>query len=219
MAVVTAARPAHEALIHARFTASAENLSDLTRALLTMGRSAPAEQHLPITTVHALVEDAAEALAEALSSNTPGTFTAKKAARARVAEALDSAEHVIRAVDPSAARPFRGTDMPVTLKDIVRSALAYNPADLPTAQALAFAGGQAAVLVYCRSDNGTGRRITAVIGSGIDTAEGWIPAHPPLACTFTRVNGRKDAADNARRVLAARIVAEVPVRWVNDPRP
>ncbi|WP_127357650.1 hypothetical protein [Actinacidiphila soli] len=81
------------------------------------------------------------------------------------------------------------------------------------------------VLVHCTSDHRTGREITARISAGVRTEMGWVDAHPPLVLRFQRLDGRRDAADNARRLLwrknpAKRYLAvtDVPVKFCNHPR-
>ncbi|EST18061.1 hypothetical protein [Streptomyces roseochromogenus] len=80
--------------------------------------------------------------------------------------------------------------------------------------------GTPAVRIQCRKDTKTGRRITAIIASGIRTMTGqFLPAHDAIIQTFARVDGRLDAATNARRVLARRLAlpADLPVSWENKP--
>jgi hypothetical protein len=51
--------------------------------------------------------------------------------------------------------------------------------------------GTPAVRIQCRADNGTGRRITAIITSGIRTMTGdFLPAHDGLPVTWENKPGR-----------------------------
>ncbi|MBL1086863.1 hypothetical protein JK359_33700 [Streptomyces actinomycinicus] len=214
MAVVTAARAAHEILRFARTTPSQDNLRDLRQALRAMGRLAPAEHHLDIVTVHDEIAGAAEELVSARRD-----FTARRAALAYIDAALNQAEKVMLTLDPAAASPFRPTDIPATPEDITASAIAYNAACFTDwyAEIRSIKDGTPAVRVHCRSDHRTGRTITAVITAGVDTTDGFVAAHPPVAHTFTRLDGRETPADNARRAIAARLsFPGIPIEWTSD---
>ncbi|MFI6658044.1 hypothetical protein ACIBL8_21275 [Streptomyces sp. NPDC050523] len=216
MAVVTAARAAHEILRFTRGTPSQDNLRDLRQAIRAMGRLAPAEHHLDIVTAHDEIGNAAEELAAARRD-----FPARRAALTHIGTALDQAEKVMLALDPAAASPFRPTDIPAAPEDIKASAVAYNAGCFTDwyAETRTIQAGTPAVRVHCRSDHRTGRIITAVITAGVDTTDGFVAAHPPVAHTFTRLDGRLNAADNARRAIAVRLsFPGLPIEWTNDTR-
>jgi hypothetical protein len=217
MAVVTAARAAHEVLSSARRTPAQDDLRELRHALLALVPTAPGEYHLDIVTVHDCLDVAAQALEAARRD-----FTARRAALRTLDHVLADAERIILALDPTAATPLQLEDLPATADDITVSTLAYNtphPDDRPE-DAAPTRGGTPVVRVTCRSDSKLGRRITAVITTGVESGGRFWPAHPPVARSFHRRDGRLSAAETARRALAARLAfIAAPVRWIDDRRP
>jgi hypothetical protein len=126
---------------------------------------------------------------------------------------------VILAIEPH-AKQMRGTDMPTTADDIRAAARAYNAVDGAPEELSAIETGTPTVRVWCNSDSGTGWNVTAHFTAGVDTPLGHIPSHPPIVLRFRKFDGRLNAADNARRVLhPKRLRVDVPVQFLNDPRP
>ncbi|MFD6194365.1 hypothetical protein [Streptomyces sp. NPDC060275] len=125
------------------------------------------------------------------------------------------------ALDPAAASPFRPTDIPAAPEDIRASAVAYNAAcfDDWYADTRSIKAAAPTVRIHCNADHRTGRIITAVITAGVRTADGFVAAHPPVAHSFTRLDGRLTPADNARRAMAARLrFPGLPVEWTDGRR-
>ncbi|MET8768227.1 hypothetical protein [Streptomyces sp. NPDC004658] len=216
MAVITAARAAYEILRYARRTPAQDDLRDLRGALLALGPTAPTDINLDVITAHDELGEAADDLKNARDRR---DFTARRAALRRLDEVFTSIEKIILTIDPTADRPLELEDIPATAADIVSSTLGYNAAyrDDPEVGVASVEKGTPTVRVHCRSDSKLGRMITAVITAGVNTAAGFVPAHPPVARTFTRRDGRLNAAETARRALRARMTfVAVPVQWIND---
>lgn len=188
------------------------DLDDLARHLHAVGKAAPTAHHREILEAQAdVIEGAWEAL------RTAGNLRARNAAHDKARAAVERARSVILDVAPHAHR-IHGTDMPATADTIRAAARAYNAVGSTPEELSAIESGMPTVRVWSRSDSGTGWDITARITAGVDSPLGHIPAHPPLVVTFRRVDGREDAATNARKVLGPRVSVDVPVQYCEDSR-
>ncbi|MER5222902.1 hypothetical protein [Streptomyces flaveus] len=168
---------------------------------------------LELTEAHADVEEAWEALRAARG------LTARNDANQKVRAAVERARAVILALEPH-AKQMHGTDMPTIAEEIRAAARAYNAVDSTPEELSAIETGTPTVRVWCSNDSGTGWNVTAHITAGIDSPQGHIPAHPPIVLHFRRRDGCLNAADNARKVLhPKRLRVDVPVQFLNDPRP
>ncbi|WP_371605010.1 hypothetical protein OG345_42085 (plasmid) [Streptomyces sp. NBC_01220] len=141
----------------------------------------------------------------------------RAAANLLVRASIDTARAAILAMAPHAAR-MHGTDLPATADDIRAAALAYNAVDGSHEELTEIQAGTPSIRVHCRSDSGTGWTVTAVITAGVDTRFGHIPAHPAIIVKFRKTDGRRDAAENARRIFGARFRVDVPVTYVANRR-
>ncbi|MFF4902335.1 hypothetical protein [Streptomyces sp. NPDC001068] len=199
-----AALAAYEATVCAT---APRDLEDLGRHLLTLGKHAPSEHHLAIVDAKDAVEDAWESL------RTAGDLRARNAAHDQARAAVEQARAVILAVAPHAHR-MHGTDLPSTAEEIRTAAVAYNAVDGTAEELTAAETGTPLVRVQCSSDSGTGWNVTATITAGVDTPQGFIPAHPAIVAKFRKRDGREDAAANARKVIGALFSVAVPVEYV-----
>ncbi|MEU1275637.1 hypothetical protein [Streptomyces sp. NPDC005799] len=202
---------AYESATHAALSSAPRDLEDLAHHLLALGKVAPTAQHLEIVEAQGDVEEAWEALRAARG------LTARNAAFDKARTAVERARAVILAVAPHAHR-MHGTDVPATAEEIRAAARAYNAVGSTPEELSAVETGTPQVRVHCASDNGTGWKVTATITAGVDTPLGFIPAHPPLAETFRKRDGREDATVNARRVIGALFRVAVPVEYALDRR-
>ncbi|MFG2408698.1 hypothetical protein ACGFR8_31025 [Streptomyces brevispora] len=166
---------------------------------------------LGATNALASVEDGRYALASARN------LRDRAAANLLVRAAIDTARSAILTIAPHAAR-MHGTDLPATAEEIRAAALAYNDIDGSHEELSDIKAGTPSVRVHCRSDTGTGWTVIAVITAGVDSRFGHIPAHPPIIVKFRKIDGRLNAAENARRVFGARFRVDVPVTYVADRR-
>lgn len=137
---------------------------------------------------------------------------------------MERARAVILAVEPH-AKQMRGTDMPVTADDIRAAARAYNAVGGAPEELSAIETGTPTVQVWCRNGPGLGREVIVHITAGVRADIGHIPAHSPIVLRFRRLDGRMNAAENARRLLwrvtpAKRYlrVEDVPVEFLQDSR-
>ncbi|QOV40230.1 hypothetical protein IM697_18590 [Streptomyces ferrugineus] len=203
-----AAMAAYEATM---FCTGPRDLEDLAHQLLALGKVAPTAHHLEVGEAHADVEGAWEALRTA--PDRQARTTAHDKARA----AVERARAVILAVAPHAHR-MHGTDVPGTAEEIRAAAVAYNAVGSTPEELSAVETGTPQVRVRCSSDSGTGWKVTATITAGVDTPQGFLPAHPAIVEKFRKRDGREDAAANARRVIGALFRVNVPVEYVRSSR-
>ncbi|PNG17012.1 hypothetical protein [Streptomyces cahuitamycinicus] len=207
-----AALAAYEAATHAALGSAPRDLADLARHLFTLGKFAPPEHHLEIVETHSAVEEAWDALRRARC------LIDRNAAHDKARAAVERAREAIVAV-ASRAHRMHGTDLPGTAEEIRNAALGYNAVDATSEELSAVTTGTPTVRVHCRSDSGTGWTVTATITAGVDSPIGHIPAHPPIALTFRKRDGRHDAAENTRRMFGRLFRVDVPVTYDLDPRP
>ncbi|MFI7415277.1 hypothetical protein ACIBU0_42255 [Streptomyces sp. NPDC049627] len=204
-----AALAAYEATV---LCTSPRDLDDLARHLHAVGKVAPTAHHREILEAQAdVIEGAWEALRAA------GNLRARNAAHDQARAAVERAREVILAVAPHAHR-MHGTDMPSTAEEIRAAAVAYNAVGSTAEELSAVETGTPLVRVRCSSDSGTGWKVTATITAGVDTPQGFLPAHPAIVETFRKRDGREDAAANARRVIGAMFRVAVPVEYVRSSR-
>ncbi|QKV90365.1 hypothetical protein HUT19_41215 [Streptomyces sp. NA02950] len=215
---------AHEALAFAQLTPSTDRLDNLHRHMTALEPDVPPNMRLLMLTVASALAAASEATAKAGSLSGRDRTRAYAEARELTELALRDAEELILAIEPTAAR-FRGIDMPVTPETITAATLAYAKVTASTEEVEAIRRGTPVVRVWCSSDKQQGKRITARISAGVHTDSGWQDAHPPILYHFWRVDGRRDAAANARQRLWRRnparrylAVTDVDVEFCNDPR-
>ncbi|MFK0159069.1 hypothetical protein ACIQVK_44245 [Streptomyces sp. NPDC090493] len=204
-----AALAAYEATVCAT---SPRDLDDLARHLHAVGKAASTAHHREILEAQAdVIEGAWEAL------RTAGDLRARNAAHDMARTAVERARAVILAVAPHAHR-MHGTDVPSTAEEIRAAAVAYNAVGSTAEELSAVETGTPRVRVRCSSDSGTGWQVTATITAGVDTPQGFLPAHPAIVEKFRKVDGREDAAANARRVIGALFRVAVPVEYVRSSR-
>ncbi|MFJ4880122.1 hypothetical protein ACIP93_33610 [Streptomyces sp. NPDC088745] len=202
---------AHEAVRDASLSPSPRDLRTVIRHLETLPLAAPVSLHREIREAQNAVEEAWEAMFA------PRARATRNAAHDKARTAIERARAVTLAVAPNACQ-MRGTDMPATAEEIRTAALAYNTVEGSPEELSAAETGTPTVRVHCRSDTGTGWTVTARITAGVDSPLGHIPAHPPIVVKFRKVDGRLDAAANARRVFGALFRVDVPVEYVADRR-
>ncbi|MFJ4084969.1 hypothetical protein ACIP2Z_39250 [Streptomyces iakyrus] len=204
-----AALAAYEATV---LCTSPRDLDDLARHLHAVGKAAPTAHHREVLEAEAdVVEGAWESL------RTAGNLRARNAANDKARAAVERARAAILAVAPHAHR-MHGTDLPSTAEEIRAAAVAYNAVGSTPEELSAVETGTPQVRVRCSSDSGTGRKVTATITAGVDTPQGFLPAHPAIVETFHRRDGREDAAANARKVIGALFRVAVPVEYVRKSR-
>lgn len=213
-----AALVAYESARDASLSVSPRELDDLAAHLIALGPAAPAGLHTELVDAHGDIEEAREALRTARS------LTSRNAAIDQARAAVERARAVILAIEPH-AKQMRGTDMPVTADDIRAAARAYNAVGGAPEELSAIETGTPAVQVWCRNGPGLGREVIVHITAGVRADIGHIPAHSPIVLRFRRLDGRMNAAENARRLLwrvtpAKRYlrVEDVPVEFLQDSR-
>ncbi|MGA5453850.1 hypothetical protein ACPCVO_45275 [Streptomyces umbrinus] len=206
-----AALAAHESVRDAFLSRALRDLHTVACHLETLPLAAPTGLHSELREARDAVEEVWEALRMADS------LTTRNAAYDNARTAIERARTVVLAVAPRAHR-MHGTDMPATVEEIRAAALAYNAVEGAPEELSAVESGTPAVRVHCRSDSGTGWTVTATITAGVGSPVGHIPAHPPIVVKFRKRDGRKDAAENARRMFGHMFRVAVPVEYVTDRR-
>ncbi|MEV0778897.1 hypothetical protein [Streptomyces sp. NPDC050428] len=204
-----AAIAAYEAAADSALSRSPQDLLRLDSHLLALRSAVPAGLHLALAHAHAGVRVAREALGDARG------LKARNAAYSQGRAAIQEACDVILAVAPHAYR-MHGTDMPGTPETIRAAARAYNAVGSAPEELSGIETGVPTVHVDCRSDSRTGWNVTARITAGVNMPLGYLPAHPPIVITFRRRDGRKNAADNARREIGGRFNVAVPIEYINS---
>ncbi|MFB7403437.1 hypothetical protein ACFCZR_24995 [Streptomyces rubiginosohelvolus] len=211
---------AYEATNDTVMNPAPEDLERLARHLLSLAPGAPTPERRALVPAHSALEAAAESLrAAAERRGKPGQLPVVNAARHQADEAIGAARQAILAVQPNAER-IRPTDIPTTAEAIRAAARAYLTVSGTPEELAATVAGTPTVQVWCTSDKKTGMNCTARITAGISSELGYIPAHPPVVIKFRRLDRKKDAAVNARKVLTPqRLVVDsgVIVEFVNDP--
>ncbi|GBQ04365.1 hypothetical protein SSP531S_58590 [Streptomyces spongiicola] len=201
-----------------------EDLTRLARHLPALAPATASPQRRALVPAHTAVEDATAAVEAADTLEGLAGVQASKAAHDQAYAAIDQARAAILAIEPT-AKQMRGTDMPVTPDAIRAAARAYLAVNGHPEELTAIDTGTPTVQVWCRSSGGLGREVIAIITAGVRADIGHIPAHPPIVLRFRRLDGRLNAAENARRLLwratpAKRYlrVEDVPVEFLQDSR-
>ncbi|ANZ13349.1 hypothetical protein ACH4YO_40590 [Streptomyces noursei] len=197
---------AYEAIRDASLSESPRDLHTIACHLETLPLAAPAGLHPELRAARDATEEAWEALrtAEGLASRT--------AARDKARAAIERARAAVLAVEPRAEQ-MRGTYVPATAEEIRTAARAYMATMGTPDERAAIETGTPSIRVDCRPVLPTGKQVFVRITAVVDSPMGRIPAHPPLIVRIARLDGRLNAADNARKALNHLFRVEVPVEY------